>query len=382
MAQYRVSVSVIHASDGRSPIAASAYINGASSKEIETLNAASAYLSGAEVGSYDYSGKKGVLFSEFIGPEQYWCSEGRSQRVAFWTNVVNFERQHNRRYYDKETGEPKASLARDHKVNLPYELPLDVNIQLARAYALEYRRRYGIAGEIAVHQAPGKGGDNRNIHFHFLHNERAVDEGGNFSKTKAEFTRGNRVQHLREMREWWAARVQRELKKHGVKSEFDHRSNDDRGIKRAPTIHVGPHLMKLERMGIPTAPGEFNRALNEFHKRYRRKPTQDEIETIQRRASVARKFGNRKSRALKYAGRDEARKRKAIVRERAFAAILRRIGGTIQETERANEELARLIVAAIRCGSRAIIRSQRSGPDVINAILGNGNTRRTEGFSR
>jgi len=365
MAQYRVSVSVIRASEGRSPVAASAYINGASNREIETMSAATAYLSGSEVGSYDYSGKKGVLFSEFIGPEQYWSQGGTSQRVAFWTHVVDFERKHNRRYYDKETGKPRASLARDHKVNLPHELPVEVNIQLARAYALEYRRRYGIAGEIAVHDAPGKGGDSRNIHFHFLHNERAVCEDGSFSKTKAEFTRGNRSQHLRDMRGWWAIRVQRELKKHGIKCEFDHRSNAERGIDRAPTIHIGPHLAKLERMGIPTAPGEYNRALDEFHKRYRRKPNGDEIEAIKRRSNIARKFGKRKSRALKLAGSDEARKRKAIVRERAFAAFTRGIRNSLQEADRTSEELARLIVSAIRFGSKSsqqtrILQSERS----------------------
>ena len=380
MSQYRVSVSVIRASGGKSPLAASAYINGARNEEASSLHAANAYLSGTHIGSYDYTSKRGVLHTEFIGPQKYWYREGQLDRVEFWNQVIEFERANNRRFYDRETGQPKASLAREHKVNLPHELPLEENIRLARAYALEYRRRYGVAGEIAVH-APPMEGDQRNIHFHFLHNERSVDDDGNFSRKKAEFTRGNRSTHLTEMREWWAKRVNRELGKYGVKADFDHRSNQVRGIQRLPSIHLGPHNTKLERAGIFTAPGEYNRALAEHYARTRKQPNDDEIEAIKRRASIARRVGARKSAAQQCNRNDQKRKRRFAATERAFAAILHRIGGTIQETERANEELARLIVAAIRCGSRAI-RSQRSnGPDAINAIFDNGNTRRT-GFSR
>lgn len=339
-------------------MAASAYINGARNSEVASLEAANAYLAGAQIGDFDYTRKRGVLYTEFIGPEKYWKDQNSPDRAKFWTDVIEFERLNNRRYYCKKTGEPTASLAREHKVNLPHELPQEVNIQLARAYALEYRRRYGVAGELAVHLPPEKG-DSRNIHFHFLHNERAIEQDGKFSDRKAEFTRAHRSSHLSEMREWWALRVQRELQKHHIKSDFDHRSYEARGIKRIPTIHLGPYNSKLEKAGIPTAPGEYNRALYEFYSRRSRLPKEHELEYIKKRASVARSIGKRKSRAHSRTRENKTRKRRIAGMERAFAEVTGRTVGTLSTRERENAEIAKLVVQATRFGIRSLSGKQK-----------------------
>ncbi len=296
MAQYRLEITAITAGEGKSLQGSSAYINGAEAEVISSIHAASAYLSATRFQQLDYSNKSGIRHAEFVGPKKFWENKDQPDRLQFWNEVADYERKNNRRYYSKKSGEPVATLGREHKVNLPHELPFDVNLSLARAYVLEFRKRYGVAGEFAIHDPPQEG-DERNIHFHFLHTERAVDDEGNFSKTKASFNLGPRKErknHVIKMREWWSKRVNRELTKHCIQTDFDHRSYAERGINKIPTKHMGPYMTKLERAGIPTSIGEHNRCIHKLNSLNKKEITNEELTIIKRRSTIARRCGERK----------------------------------------------------------------------------------------
>lgn len=364
MASFRLSIVPLSAGQGRSPQAASAYILGAKSDEISSLQASNAYISGISLGEFDYTQKRGILHTEFIGPVSYRLDHLKPDRVRFWADVVDFEKRNNRRFYSRKTGKPVGTLAREHKVNLPSELELESNIKLARAYCLEVRRRFGIAGEFAVH-APSRRGDQRNIHFHFLHTDRGLSDACKFANSKSELSRGNRSQHLKDLRKWWADRVNRELEKEGISSRVDHRSLENQGIERLPTKHMGPRITKLERAGIPTWIGEYNRAVTRFYEENNRKPNHDELTKIRRRATIARGYGERKLDATKSSHRyrrtiDRIGEIRAIFADIRFPIPItrQRHRQSIQKVIEAAEAIGRLCFSIASTYSSSRLRTQ------------------------
>lgn len=64
---------------------------------------------------------------------------------------------------------------------------------------------------------------------------------------------------LESWRENWAKSINAALDKKGITERVDHRSNIDRGIDELPTIHEGPAVREMEKRGIRTELGEWNR---------------------------------------------------------------------------------------------------------------------------
>jgi hypothetical protein len=106
--------------------------------------------------------------------------------------------------------------------------------------------------------------DNRNHHAHILLTTRRVDGDGFAAKKAREW---NSKEQLLEWREAWARHVNRTLDlgeqvrglEPGTWERVDHRSLEEQGIDRAPTIHLGPQAMAMERAGIETRLGDHNR---------------------------------------------------------------------------------------------------------------------------
>jgi MobA/MobL family len=76
-----------------------------------------------------------------------------------------------------------ARVGRAMDVALPHELSSKAQWDLLRGFGLQLRDTYGAALCVSLHH-PNTRGDNRNVHGHIFMTSRAVDEEGNFSKTK------------------------------------------------------------------------------------------------------------------------------------------------------------------------------------------------------
>jgi hypothetical protein len=66
-----------------------------------------------------------------------------------------------------------------------------------------------------------------------------------------------------EWREKWAKLVNAKFQEKGLPDRIDHRSNIERGLDELPTIHEGPAVRAMEKRGIRTNVGEWNRMIKQ-----------------------------------------------------------------------------------------------------------------------
>jgi hypothetical protein len=208
------------------------------------IAAASAYI-GRE-GGYD-EGRKPALFVGLYAPEKApgWC-RGTENVEHFWNRLEVFERR------------VDAQIAERHIIALPHELTLQQNIWALQDFVRDAFTRQGRVVQVAIH-AP-EHGDGRNIHAHLLISIRGVNEHGfNASKEAAQDRFRHRREYVQELRALWAETANRHLGRHGHEERIDHRTLAEQGIKREPTMHLGPGDSRRERQGERSAAGEVNR---------------------------------------------------------------------------------------------------------------------------
>jgi len=101
--------------------------------------------------------------------------------------------------------------------------------------------------DVAMHE-PGKEGDQRNYHAHILVTTRAVGPAGFGRKDPSWRT----PQQVRDWRAGWA-KIQNEHLQRTLgpdAPQVSHLSLAERGVDRAPTVHLGPSATALERKNI------------------------------------------------------------------------------------------------------------------------------------
>ena len=221
MAIYHLSVKTISRSAGRSVTAAAAY------------RAAEKIVNERTGEIHDYTHKQGVekdplprLFLPPGSPE--WAND----RAALWNAAEQSETRKN------------STVGREFEIALPTELDAAQRRQLAYALAEEIVARHRCAVDVAIHE-PGKGGDNRNHHAHVLCSTRRLGPQGFHEKTREldEVKQGEVVR----WRERFAIIQNRSLREAGLPERVDHRSLEDQGIDRIPTVHLGPAATNYER---------------------------------------------------------------------------------------------------------------------------------------
>lgn len=220
MASYRLSVTAISRSAGRSATAATAYRAAARVYDMRT----------GEV--HDYTRKSGVLHSEIIVPADApaWARE----REALWNAAEASETRRN------------STVAREFVVSLPAELGADDRRTLALSLATEISDRHHCAVDVALHK-PGQRGDDRNFHAHLLCSTRRLRADGFHEKTRElDERKSGEIDYWRER---WAELQNERLKAHGHSERVDHRSLKDQGIKREPTHHMGPAISGILQWG-------------------------------------------------------------------------------------------------------------------------------------
>lgn len=233
MAIYHFDASVISRSKGRSSTAASAYRTAEVIKDHRT----------GEV--HDYSRKSGVLHTEIIAPDHApaWVHD----RSALWNAVEDVERRKD------------AQVAREVRVALPSELSTEQNADLVRAFVQEQFVARGMIADVALH-APGREGDQRNHHAHFMLTTREVGADGFGAKNRD----WNAKELLVDWRGSWAEHVNTTLERCDIHERVDHRTlvaqradalslahdAKERGDEPAQAAHIA-RAVELDRPALP-----------------------------------------------------------------------------------------------------------------------------------
>lgn len=223
MAIYHLSATVISRSAGRSSTAAAAYRSGTRISDERTGE------------THDYTRKKGVAHAEIFLPKG--APQELIDRQNLWNTLELSEKRKD------------AQVAREMNVALPVELDNEQKIELAQKFASSFTKE-GMAVDLAIHDI-----DSQNPHMHLMLSMREVSKDG-IGKKRRDWNDRNKIQ---EWRERWSDMANHALKRAGVSEQIDHRTLAEQGIKKAPSIHLGPTVAAMERRGIQTELGDLNR---------------------------------------------------------------------------------------------------------------------------
>jgi len=257
MALFHFTVTQTKRSKGQSAIASAAYRSGEK-------------LYSEYYGEYsDYTRKRGVICSDILLPPH--APKEYADRQTLWNAVEKAERGKN------------AQLAYSFEISLQNEFSLEENIALAREFLFREFVSRGMTVDVSFHEKECEDGGTPNPHFHFLCPIRPMEQDGTWGiKQRREYVldeEGNRIRDangkyvfnavpttdwgspetLEHWREAWAEMCNAKFAKKGLDVRIDHRSYERQGVDLLPTIHEGATVRAMEKKGIRTEKGEFNR---------------------------------------------------------------------------------------------------------------------------
>ncbi|MCH1784004.1 MobA/MobL family protein [Psychrobacter glaciei] len=214
--------------------------------------------------THDYEKRSGVLNADIILPTA--LASGEIGRAELWNMAERGETRTNSR------------VAREWLIALPHELSEQDRKDLAHDFARTLADRYQVIADCAIHVPTDKeierGASPLNFHAHILLTTRTatIDDDGKIYLTKdkadSEISDDDRrkkglprmsveVKAVRELWEHTANKVL-EAKGHNL---IDSRSYKSQGIDLVPQIKMGKDATHMERKGMPTEKGQFNREI-------------------------------------------------------------------------------------------------------------------------
>ena len=301
MAIYHLEAKIVSRGNGRSAVAASAYLS------------CTNILNDYDGVRHDYTRKKGLVWQEVFLPE-YAPTEWQDRGVL-WNAVEENEKTKDSR------------LAREFVPALPVELNKEQWQQLLSDFINEQFVADGMCADVAIHDPYPPG---HNPHAHIMLTVRPLDENGKWQyKTEKEYLcikdgeergftaaefkiaqadgwekqyqykvgkkkvymtpsaaeaqgyervnkypkstkfgrqnpvseRWNCEEQLVEWRKAWADVTNRYLEQYGHDAHIDHRSHAERGLDEQPTVHEGVFAGALEQKGIISDRCELNRQI-------------------------------------------------------------------------------------------------------------------------
>ncbi len=252
MAIFHLSTTTISRKSGRTSVAAAAYRAGVTLHDQRTN----------KTHNYEVKGKNNVVFKEC-----FMCVDGQKielDRASLWNKAEQSEKR------------ADARTAREIIVNLPHELDTQQRKNLVAEFSEQLAKKYQIAIDYAIH-LPNTQGDDRNHHAHILMTTRqaALSENSFFlgEKTSLELSNSKlaklglqRTQdQIKEIRLSWAELTNLHLKNAGIDETIDHRSYAEQGSDQMPTQKMGYGATQLERDGIKTEKGDYNRTVKQYN---------------------------------------------------------------------------------------------------------------------
>jgi Ti-type conjugative transfer relaxase TraA len=229
MAIYHLHVKVIGRKAGSSAVASAAYRSGSRLRD-ERLGR-----------DQDFSGKRGVVHSEVMLPEN--APEAWRDRKRLWNDVEAFEVRKD------------AQLAREVEFAIPRELSEAQGIALARDFVQGEFVSLGMIADLNVHWDMAEDGMPK-PHAHVMLTMRAVDESGFGQKVRD----WNRTEMVERWRERWAELANERLAELDIDARIDHRSLEAQGIALEPQSQIGAPAKRIEGRGIAGERGEADRA--------------------------------------------------------------------------------------------------------------------------
>ena len=179
--------------------------------------------------------------------------------------------------------EHEYQLIERRRQGLQNEFSLEENIALARQFLLENFVSRGMVVDFAVHQPDREDGGIPNPHFHVLCPIRPIEQNGKWGLKQRRVYEldedGNRIRDangkfvfnavpttdwgspetLEHWRQTWAELCNAKFAEKGLDVRIDHRSYERQGVELLPTVHEGATVRAMEKKGIRTEKGEFNR---------------------------------------------------------------------------------------------------------------------------
>ena len=231
MAIFHLQINTVSRSAGRSATAAAAYRSAERITDERT----------GEI--HDYTRKGGVEASALFAPADApaWAAD----RAQLWNAAEGAETRKN------------STVAREFVVALPAELSAEDRQALAFDLGRAMVARHGVAVDVCIH-APGKEGDERNHHAHILMTTRRMTREGLTEKTRElDNQRSGEVDHWRQE---WARLANAALERAGRSERIDHRTLEEQGIERQPTVHNGPAITEIQRSGRTSTVAERRQA--------------------------------------------------------------------------------------------------------------------------
>ncbi|HGR2120756.1 TPA: MobQ family relaxase [Streptococcus pneumoniae] len=257
-----------------------------------TAVASAAYISGEKIKNewdgvtHDYTRKEKILVKNIILPDH--IPKEFNDRSTLWNKVEMAEKNSN------------AQLARQFIIGLPKELSLSENKNLVERYIKENLTSQGMIVDYAIHdESQDKNG---NIHCHIMTIMRPINEKGEFlAKSKKEYildekgekvlnkngkpktrkvelTTWNDTGNVEKWRENFSDLCNKYLERAGAEKRVDHRSFKRQNSDYLPTIHLGSAASAMERKGIETDKGNYNREIRKYNQLV--KTIKEEIKTL------------------------------------------------------------------------------------------------------
>ena len=171
-------------------------------------------------------------------------AEWAADRELLWNRAELAERRRN------------SCVAREYEVALPAKIGHPRHVAMILEFCEWLVAEFGVAVDWALHAARR---GSRNFHAHILTTTRVAGPGGLGRKTRQLDDRVSGGRLIERMREKWAALWNREAAAAGSTERVDHRSYLAQGIDRVPQRRLGKAAAAMERRGIPTRAGDYNR---------------------------------------------------------------------------------------------------------------------------
>ena len=211
-----------------------------------------------------------LVHSEVLLPPQ--APREYADRAVLWNSVEAVEKH------------AKAQLAR----SINFTLPNSWSYEFAKEFTRDFIQREfvdkGMCFDFAIHDSVNEKTGERNLHAHGLGTMRPINEdgtwgdksrkvykldkdgnkirkkNGRYDCTTEKTTDWDRPEFAREFREHLVQAINEANERLGIQDEvWEHRSFKERGLEQKPTIHLGEKASALERQGIHTKRGDYNR---------------------------------------------------------------------------------------------------------------------------